>query len=136
MAVKVVTATDFHSRDFEIVNVSGKPKVALKSANPAIGVKAYTISAASNVRFGSNEKNVLRVNGNMGLLHLDFNLIRSASGVITLATLPNDAPVFRHVVESQVHEGGVIWCDENSHTIYASGLGYNKRYVVNLIGFV
>lgn len=136
MAVKVVTATDFHSRDFEIVNVSGKPKVALKSANPATGMQTFSLSAVANVRFTSNDKNVLWVKGGVATLHLDFNLIRATSGVITLANLPNNAPTFSHLIEGQVYEGGVIWLDANARTIYASGLNYNKRYVINLTGFV
>lgn len=132
----MITEDDLHSRDFEIVNVSGKRKLALKSANPATGMQIHKLTAAANIRFSSSDKNVIWAKGGVGVLHLDFTSTHTVAGGIVLANLPNNAPTFKHLLEGQTYEGGVIWLDANARTIYGSGLNANKRYVLNITGFI
>ena len=77
----------------------------------------------------------------VGILKIDFNIVKNVSKGQVIATLPNDAPVPAELVESQVWIGNVntsIWVNKNSRSIQISHTVdssiFNKRIILNIPG--
>ena len=77
----------------------------------------------------------------VGILKIDFNIVKNVSKGQVIATLPNDAPVPAELVESQVWIGNVntsIWVNKNSRSIQISRTVdssiFNKRIILNIPG--
>ena len=77
----------------------------------------------------------------VGILKIDFNIVKNVSKGQVIATLPNDAPVPAELVESQVWIGNVntsIWVNKNSRSIQISSTVdssiFNKRIILNIPG--
>lgn len=77
----------------------------------------------------------------VGILKIDFNIVKNVYKGKVIATLPNDAPVPAELVESQVWIGNVntsIWVNKNSRSIQISRTVdssiFNKRIILNIPG--
>ena len=77
----------------------------------------------------------------VGILKIDFNIVKNVSKGQVIATLPNDAPVPAELVESQVWIGNVntsIWVNKNSRSIQISSTVdssiFNKQIILNIPG--
>ena len=77
----------------------------------------------------------------VGILKIDFNIVKNVSKGQVIATLPNYAPVPAELVESQVWIGNVntsIWVNKNSRSIQISSTVdssiFNKRIILNIPG--
>lgn len=77
----------------------------------------------------------------VGILKIDFNIVKNVFKGQVIATLPNDAPVPAELVESQVWIGNVntsIWVNKNSRSIQISSTVdssiFNKRIILNIPG--
>lgn len=77
----------------------------------------------------------------VGILKVDFVILKSVGQGYTIATLPDDAPKPVELIESQVWVGNVytsIWMNKGSSEIkiYATNNAeiYNKRIIINIPG--
>ena len=77
----------------------------------------------------------------VGILKVDFKILKNVSNNTVIATLPADAPKAVALVESQVWVGNSstsIWVDKGQNTIKMLGTSdrdiFNKRIIINIPG--
>lgn len=70
----------------------------------------------------------------LGVLHLDF-IALTVNKIITLMTLPGDAPTPTSLIEVQTHDGSSIWINAGTRYVQGRFKTENERYIVDLIGY-
>lgn len=110
------------------LEIKVKPKLlrTFDMPSPARSVATFVDTKADRRR--------LTMQGNFGILHLDFTCRNTALGA-NAWSLPTNSPTPVNLIEFQVRNGGTIWIEQGSRQLRWSGLEANQRYVADLIGF-
>lgn len=107
----------------------------LKMPPAEVPVQGYTATLTSNSTSREEYRREFFTYGKLGMLKLD--IVWNGTGTSgSIATLPNNAPTFRGLVEVQSSGDSTFYISGGSRTVMAQGMVKGKRYIVNLVGFL
>lgn len=75
----------------------------------------------------------LEIVGNLGIIHMDFKVVKDSGGSMAIFDLPSNAPTSPTLKEVQTHDGGSIWLNANSRRIMCGNLKAGTRYIVDIV---
>lgn len=107
----------------------------LKLPPTEIPVQGYIATLTSNSTSREEYRREFFTYGKLGMLKLD--IVWNGTGTSgSIATLPNNAPTFKGLVEVQSSGDSTFYISGGSRTVMAQGMVKGKRYIVNLVGFL
>lgn len=133
--MKVIQDLDFHNDDFIIQNGKVRSVKRLKTYNLTFAAPNTTVTTNNPVDYNNQSRHQLSVMDGMGKIHLDFKMLKDSGASLALFQLPSSAPPPVELIESQVHDGGTLWVNAGSRTVYGNSLKANTRYIIDLVGF-
>ena len=91
------------------------------------------ITTWNPVDYDNAARHQLEVVDNLGMIHMDFKMVKDSGSPMAIFELPENAPTSPTLKEVQTHDGGSIWLNANSRRIMCGNLKAGTRYIVDIV---